>query len=405
MDQQFHYYATLVAGIMAGMPLNDARELAYYCYGTSQQFAHSEQTESWQFNDYSFKPIVTRKGQSELCYGPNNCALAFEVFPAMETSSKSERSASSKVTLCKVSESTSVYNMAQQNTQFAQTQCFYNPLTDVDWQGGGDLKHHFKQRLAHRATQQTQSLKTQYDLQTQLVQSKIFDLEATPEHGDALSLLKPLENSKFIHKSINDVIYKQRYQDLVRSAPLALLGCRLFVLQQSWSAPHSTQSLLHAWLNTWLAIYSFKHSRPITQKEPWALFSSQAGHCQFFSQLEQNLDKLNRKGNGETVWLALITDACSYQQQSTNFDKSPWLLLYGLALRSEYLLGQAQSLAGGDKEFVIYNLNGFKQSQFYQLNVAAHYHCDWLARQLASKGLSAFNTQQSLGNLELWREK
>lgn len=405
MDQQFHYYATLVAGIMAGMPLNDARELAYYCYGTSQQFANSEQTESWQFNDYSFKPIVTRKGQSELRYGPNNCALAFEEFPAMETSSNSEYSASSKVTVCKVGSSTSVNNMAQHNTQFAQTQCFYNPLTDVDWQGGGDLKHHFKQRLAHRASQQTQSLKTQYELQAQQVQSKIFDSEAISEPDDALSLLKPLENSKFIHKAINDVIYKQRYHDQVRSAPLALLGCRLFVLQQSWSAPHSTQSLLHAWLNTWLAIYSFKQNRPMPQTAPWELFSSQPGSGQFYEKLEQCLEELNRKRYGEAVWLALITEACSSQQQSTNFDKLPLLLLYGLALRPAYLLDQAQNLAGGDKEFVIHNLNGFKQSQFYQLNLAAHYHCDWLARQLACKGLSAFNTQQSLGNLSLWREK
>ncbi len=403
MDQQFHYYATLVAGIMAGMPLNDARELAYYCYGTSQQFANSEQTESWQFNDYSFKPIVTRKGQSELRYGPNNCALAFEEFPAMETSLKSECSASSKVTLCKVGSSTSVSNLALHNTQFAQTQCFYNPLTDVDWQGGGDLKHHFKQRLAHRASQQTQSLKTQYELQAQQVQSKIFDSEAISEPDDALSLLKSRENSKFIHKAINDVIYKQRYHDLMRSAPLALLGCRLFVLQQSWSAPHTTQSLLHAWLNTWLAIYSFKQNRPMPQTAPWGLFSSQPGSCQFFKKLEQRLEELNRKQSGEPVWLTLITEAISYKQQSTSLDKSPWLLLYGLALRPSYLLDQAQNLAGSDKEFVIHNLNGFKQSQFYQLNLAAHYHCDWLARQLASKGLSAFNTQQSLGNLELWR--
>jgi hypothetical protein len=405
MDQQFHYYATLVAGIMAGMPLNDARELAYYCYGTSQQFAHSEQTESWQFNDYSFKPIVTRKGQSELRYGPNNCALAFEEFPAMETSVASERSVSSKVTSCKVSASTSVGNIALQNTQFAQTQCFYNPLTDVDWQGGGDLKHHFKQRLAHRATQKTQSLKTQYDLRAQKVQSKIFDSEAISEPDDVLSLLKPHENSKFIHKAINDVIYKQRYHDLVSSAPLALLGCRLFILQQSRSTPLTTQSLLHTWLNTWLAIYSFKQSRPMPQTAPWALFSSQPGSCQFFEKLEQSFKKLNRKQHGEAVWLTLITAACSSQQQSTNFDKSPLLLFYGLALRAEYLLEQAQNLADGDKEFVIHNLNGFKQSQFYQLNVAAHYHCDWLARQLASKGLNAFNTQQSLGNLALWREK
>ncbi|TMO57295.1 hypothetical protein [Pseudoalteromonas phenolica] len=405
MDQQFHYYATLVAGIMAGVPLNDAKELAYYCYGTSQQFAHCKQTESWQFNGYSFKPIVTRKGQSELRYGPNNCALAFEVFPGMEASSKSACSTSSKVTMCKVSASTSVNNIAQHNTQFAQTQCFYNPLTDVDWQGGGDLKHHFKQRLAHRATQKIQRLKTQYDVKAQLVQSEILDSESISELDDTLSLLKPLENSKFIHKAINDVIYKQRYHDLVRSAPLALLGCRLFVLQQSWSAPHSTQSLLHAWLSTWLAIYSFKQNRPMPQTAPWGVFSSQQGSYQFFKNLEQRLEELNRKQNSEPVWLTLITEACSFQQLSANFDESSWLLLYGLALRPEYLLGQAQSLAGGDKEFVIRDLNGFKQSQFYQLNMAAHYHCDWLARQLASKGLNAFNTQQSLGNLTLWREK
>lgn len=403
MDQQFHYYATLVAGIMAGMPLNDARELAYYCYGTSQQFAHSKQTESWQFNDYSFKPIVTRKGQSELRYGPNNCALAFEAFPAMETSVASERSASGKVILCKVDSNTSANNIALQNLQFAQTQCFYNPLTDVDWQGGGDLKHHFKQRLAHRATLQTQSLKTHYDSQAQQIQSKVFDSEMNSEPDDALSLLKPRENSKFIHKAINDVIYKQRYHDLVRSAPLALLGCRLFVLQQSWSAPHTTQSLLHAWLSTWLAIYSFKQNRPMPQTEPWALFSSQTGNCQFFNKLEQSLEKLSRKRHGEAIWLTLITAACSSAQQSTIPHESSWLLFYGLALRPEYLLEQAQSLADVDKEFVIQDLNGFKQSQFYQLNVAAHYHCDWLARQLASKGLSAFNTQQSLGNLDLWR--
>jgi hypothetical protein len=141
------------------------------------------------------------------------------------------------------------------------------------------------------------------------------------------------------------------------------------------------------------------------QTAPWALFSSQPGSCPFFKKLEQSFKKLNRKQHGEAVWLTLITAACSSQQQSTNFDKSPLLLFYGLALRAEYLLEQAQNLADGDKEFVIHNLNGFKQSQFYQLNVAAHYHCDWLARQLASKGLNAFNTQQSLGNLALWREK
>ena len=397
MDQQFHYYATLIAGIMAGMPSNDAKELAYYCYGTSQQFAHKKNTKTWHFDEYVFKPIVTRKGHSNLPYGPNNCALAFELFPAMEAtmteqgSAISEHSSSSKVTLCKLDSSTSVDNIALQNTQFAQTQCFYNPLTDVDWQGGGDLKYHFKQRLAYRAMQQTQS--------------KVFESEVTSEPSDRLALLKPLENSRFIQKAINDVIYKQRYHDLVRSAPLALLGCRLFALQQSWSAPYTTQLLLHTWLSTWLTIYSFNQKRPMPQIEPWALFSSQKGNCQFFSQLKQSLDKLSRKRYGEPVWLELITAARSYRQQSTNYEKSPRVLLYGLALRPEYLLDQAHSFAGDDREFVIQDLNGFKQSQFYQLNLAVHYHCDWLARQLASKGLSAFNTQQSLGNLELWREK
>lgn len=42
MVQQFHYYATLTAGIMAGMLSNGAKELAYYCYETSQQFAHKK---------------------------------------------------------------------------------------------------------------------------------------------------------------------------------------------------------------------------------------------------------------------------------------------------------------------------------------------------------------------------
>lgn len=80
-----------------------------------------------------------------------------EASMAEQDSAIRKHSSPSKVTLCKLDSSTSADNISLQNTQFAQTQCFYNPLTDVDWQGGRDLKHHFKQRLAHRAMQQTQS--------------------------------------------------------------------------------------------------------------------------------------------------------------------------------------------------------------------------------------------------------
>ena len=399
MDQHFHYYGTFIAGVMAGLPIHDAKKLAYYCYGISNQFVDTQQTQSWHFGRYTFNPIISRICATEQTLGLNNCALAFERFPAMNKQFDKwviDDNSSMPVVKNNLKTDTLVCNRAGKTTQI---QCYYNPLTDVDWQGGGDFRFHFKQRLTQMSNQKVTQ---QNRLKRFNNHSEIPGLNHTKacyEEPDKLNLLVPKPNSHFIHKAINDVIYKRHYNEFEYSELLALLGCRLFVSQYSW-ASHSYQGLVNAWLCSWQAIKCFMTQTPIS--DFYHQFNDTPQGERFLRSLKQTLSMPTGVNQNESIWLSLIEKGLERGALSKlNLDYD--MLFYGIMLREQYLLMQAQSLSGSDKAFEISDPNRFKQCMLYKLNKAAQYHCDWLARQLAKEGLSAFNTQQSIGNLELWR--
>ncbi|OCQ19099.1 hypothetical protein A7985_21890 [Pseudoalteromonas luteoviolacea] len=413
MDPLFHYYGTYLAALTVGMQAQCAQELAYYTHCATRQTT-SNMPRALFYKDYRFTPIVTADAQSEL--GEHYCNLAFQSLPAFnDAESRSENVARkprmSDSVIHEVGDSTQLmkYHKPTVVCQGSNiTRCYYNPLTDIDWQHGGEFKRHFSERLHKKAFQfepvvplqseQVDAQRAAKHPECQVEHVNLSQVRISQEPTIQIAKLNCISDSAFARKMLNDVIYKRHYDAHIKRISLPLFGCRLYVYQNTWrglEAPVEAQ--VSAFRATCYALQSWLNKVPLKHAGNWPVGNLPDAVAKAITQVESLLyshqygEHRHRYGDD---WARLVAQYVPNEQAAS---------VYGVALRQDHLYEQALIAGKVNHLKLIGDLTEFKRSAWFLFNKAAEYHCDWLARQFCHHELSAFNTRQTLGNLDMWR--
>ena len=419
VDTLFYYYATYLAARLAGMKQQDSQQLAYYCQTMSELQSGSPVLRPWHYQDYKFTPCVTGQSDTQAQeghegrFGSFHCELAFQHLPTLQETHVKPVSASPAVTKVEP-----IAESAPGPESDKVTCHYYNPLTDIDWQHGGQFRPGFSQKLAnkHHEVKPPESESSPYfdwregkiELEEGICSTASKPLEDEEAHQPD-TRLNCVANSDFARTMLNDGIYKARYQSTVKGMELALLGCRLYAYQNTWQHELATEMspeeravrLLDAYYWTQYAIECYLQGKPMDSER------SLAGHDkpELNYGLEQSLKALflfsGESLEGEYMWLRRMPALLANYGQGPSPIFVNWR--EGLRYRPNHLLEQAMLASGTGGQRQIKLLQGFKASQFFKLNKAAEYHADWLARHLSHKGLTAYATTQSLGHQDMWR--
>ncbi|ESP91303.1 hypothetical protein [Pseudoalteromonas luteoviolacea] len=396
MDPTFHYYGTFLAALTMGLPAQQAQSLAYFTHAASRQ-TRQEISAPLYYQGYRFTPVLTADDESRL--GRYCCNLAFQSLPA----------------LLEMTEDADKRDIATQpqyhNTDLMVlkkpklvcqngliTRCYYNPLTDIDWQQGGEFKRHFSQRLAKKANLYAPQVAAHPDPQAQQ------DQETPNEHsGDKWNVptrLNSAVDSALARKMLNDVIYKSHYDSQIKGFLLPLFGCRLHVYQNTWQGSRDRSlAYIAAFRASCYAIHCWYKRIPLKHIGNWHDSHLPAYVVRAIRQVAMLLQKPKlHSGNIdiEQSWARLVA-------QNIPEDELHSVFLHGISLRETHLLDLALAAGAVSERGWIHDITGFKQSEWFKFNKAAAYHCDWLSRQLCQHELSAFNTGQSIGNHDMWR--
>jgi hypothetical protein len=327
-------------------------------------------------------PIVTGCGDFAEGWGEHQCQLAFHRLPALERSKPVDRE---NMQGRKFVNGTAVQRQqcAGQSFKYA-----YHPLTDIDWQGGGHFKPSFSRKVARQEMEQPN-------------RSCYESVEGIDER------LSCVANSRFARNMLNDTIYHSRYCDHLKRIDVALLGCRLFVYQNTFlyctkpTQQQKTERLIQAFYWTLYVIESFIKGKTIKDKLHlhWRpMFGDNA-------LLEKTLRSLYGFNGDvletEFMWLHQLPGLLGYFGLDQHGRMDSWWCGF------RYLPGQLCERAlldcGAGLSRRIQMLDGFKRSGFFKLNKAAEYHTQWLAQQLCQHGIEGYDTTQSIGDSELWQ--
>lgn len=418
MDMHFYYYATCLAARLAGMKPAECQQLAYYCQTMSETTALMP----WQYRNYQFRPCLMGAGKEDLesrgddSWVVSSYELAFTRLPALQSAkeavvfSRKEPSLKSKAPV--------------DNYPFISKQVtrhYYNPLTDVDWQQGGQFKSAFSHKLASR------HVKKQNRMAAVKENSNAFDdclqMPSSSKASDTVlnmdnhtsyldSRLNCTANSQFSRDMLNDTICKSRYRSPVIGIDLALLGCRLFVYQNTWKtaeisrlddgyAEDRVNILLDAFYWTVYVIECFLQHKKVENKRQWQQSVALDRNYVLTKQLKALFAMNGTSLQIEYMWLSqfsqLFTDRGTDWPAFTNWRE-------GLRYRPDHLLEQAMLAADADDRRKINDLQSFKSSYFYKLNKAGKYHADWLAGHLNSNGLTSYATVQRQAKQNMWQQ-
>ncbi|KZN53550.1 hypothetical protein N474_21050 [Pseudoalteromonas luteoviolacea CPMOR-2] len=405
MDPYFHYYGTYLAALTMGVQPHAAQELAYYTYCAADQTAGNVPSPLF-YEDYRFNPVLTADGQSEL--GKYCCNLAFQSLPAFcdAGTDETEVAVARPMPLSKQQLNSHKPKVVCQGNKV--TRCYYNPLTDIDWQHGGEFKRHFSERLQKKAyfhsAELSHAMTGENDSEFKTAENKgdesamLFSPSTPDEPLELPTQLLCSVDSAFARKMLNDVIYKSHYDNQTKGISWPLFGCRLYVYQNTWQGEGDiAQAHISAFIATCYAIQSWVKRIPLKHCGYWVQGMMPSSVRQAVAQLECLLYSHHGyedyRGIGDD-WARLIA-------QHLPHGEAPHL--YGIALRPAHLYEQALISGAVRSGEYITDLTGFKRSAWFKYNKAAEYHCDWLARQFCHYELSAFNTRQTLGNLDMWR--
>lgn len=388
MDKLFYYYTTWLAARLAGMTPDDAQRLAYYCQTMSEQEVGGEAVLPWSYQGMKFNPCVTGSPVVDDDLGIYNSELAFRCLPTFVTP-KASIVPSSPLSVPVVQ----------------QSHHAYNPLTDIDWKGGGKIKPSFGQKVAAKLERFRPKKKGYKPVLTPL---DICD-ELPPQQINGLDArLDCQANSVFARMMLNNSLDNAKRCDEIKGIELPLLGCRLFTWQNTWhhskikplqaSGDYQAQGtiLLEAFYWTVYAIQSYLRAKPIQDKlhlswqkpgtDPAVLESTLLGLFSFKG------DVLER----EFMWLNRLPGLMACYGLSQKQPKLSWW--QGFRCLPGHLLEQAMinSAAGLSRDIKL--LDGFKASEFFKLNKAAEYHTHWLNAQLKERSLGFYSTAQNCGD-------
>ena len=388
MDTYFHYYATYLAARLAGMKLPECQQLAYYCQTMSEMKAGTNTLTPWQYQHYKFTPCMTREDESApMSIDISPSELAYLRLPAFIDTQSTIASCGRGIT--KANPVPSEKSITQ-----AAIRHYYNPLTDIDWKQGGRFKAAFSKKMVEKSNPFNQP-----------IQEATFVIHPSAlliEKQRIDSKLNSVPNSAFSRIMLNDSLYRSHYHCSAEGMPLALLGCRLFVYQNTWNI-HDINELKEN---------DEKIAPRLLQAFHWTVY---AISCYLQNEVMEEHIKQPVLSESLTNMLntLLIMNGCSLQKEygwlssfATLFIEhghfSPVNWQEGLRYRSEYLLEQAMLAAETDHGRQINNLQGFKNSDFYKLNKAAQYHAQWLTGHLNSHGLEGDAEAQWQAAQNMW---
>ncbi len=431
MDKHFHYYGTYLAARLGGMTQYNAQKLAGYCYEMTQLDIGSEAVLPWHYQGKKFTPCVTGSGVAKDDLGVYHSELAFRCFPAFEAP---EPVVVSRDIIDTRLTSTGVSDNAVESMQ--PIQHAYNPLTDIDWKDGGKMKPSFGQKLAAKierlvrqpaAQPTTQAHVQRLDGWSEPVLDDVVegevegmveiegDLGAEPQSYEQITeldaRLKCQANSPFARQMINDSLNKARYDNKTSPIEMALLGCRLFVYQNTWGnackqnqttnaspdmADLRARKLVEAFYWTLYTIQSYVRGKSVRNK----LHLSWQKQGTNPALLDNTLYRLfSFKGDPlerEFMWLNQLPGLLGHYGLSQKSVASNWWA--GFRCRPDHLLEQAMLCSGAGLSRDIQIIESFRQSDFFKLNKACEYHANWLYLQLKQRKLAFYSTAQSCGN-------
>ena len=350
---------------------------------------------------------------------------------------------------------------ARQSLSHGITSRHYNPLTDIDWQRGGNFKQGFSQKLASKHQASLKGSQPNYQVNDGIAELSTFDrktidnekssqltehegndlfgtdvteidvpgIEATDvdvididevffnaaspqslySNSNGNSNYEPLlvcvANSAFSREMLNDIIFKSRYRSEVKDIELPLLACRLFVYQQTWrhnlENSNKAKQLKDAFYWTLYAIECFLCATPLKNKRHWFAEPSLEHTAKVDEQLSELFSFSGEPFEQEAHWLTYLPRLLACQQQGLPVTADNWQ--QGLRYRKNHLLEQAMLAAKTARSREIKDLTGFKKSDFFKLNKAAEYHANWLTCQLKHKQVFNIDTSQSLGSTAVWQ--
>ena len=401
MDTLFHYYGSYLAARLAGMEQDTAQRLAYYCYGMFEQKAGSDTLRDWYVagvddGDRAFSPCVVMSNDDSQ-YGMYNCKLAFTHLPCM---SFAFDGADGAAELDFYQGQTVTNAVAAEQHEQAASRFAYNPLTDIDWRGKGEVKPSFGRKIADKLSRLRRH--SSYHV------SSISSGSSSAKHYFDPRLVS-VPNSVFSRQMLNDAIEKKYKPGGVD--PLALFACRLFVYQQTWMnaafnsnssssdqnsssvQKHSDKVQVYLSMFYWTAyaIQSFMAGKSIGDKLRIRLLSDGSKVELLNSLLRSIFVFEGNKLEKEYFYLSRLACILSYGEVKHQPALDNWY--QGLRFRPQFLMEKALIASGGCHRQIQF-LSAFKQTEFYQLNKAAETHTIWLDEQLQAAGLGELSTAQ-----------
>jgi hypothetical protein len=246
--------------------------------------------------------------------------------------------------------------------------------------------------------------------------------QVTVEDSSATAMDARLQcqpNSNFARAMLNDLFDQPSQNSQIQGIELPLLGCRLFVYQNTWFADDNHLSMDHLPMDSHLgkeghhlSVDSHFRAKKWTEAFYWTLYAIE---CFLRGKTMQNKLRLRWKQNvidplmlentlhslfsfngdileREFLWLERLNGLLAHYGLHQSVNMTPWW--HSFRYRPQYLLEQAMLLSGAGLSRQIWNLNGFINSDFYKLNSAAQYHANWLDKQLKQKKLGIYSTVQ-----------
>lgn len=316
-------------------------------------------------------------------FGVHNCKLAFSQLPCMTFGSG--RVGAGENLDFRAGQTLSNEAVAQQSAQLA-SRFAYNPLTDINWQSGGEVKPSFGRKIAAKLERLHRQASAQID-------------PAKPREDYFDPRLRCVANSEFARKMLNHATEKKNHSDGVDS--LALFACRLFVYQQTWmNSLHEgqvkdgdrVQVYLTMFYWTAYAIQCFMVNKPLADKLHIRLLSDGA-KIELLNSVLRSIFIFD--GNPlEKEYFYLSRLACILSYGEVKHQPLPDAWYQGFRYRPAWLIEKAIIASGGGHSRHIQFISAFKQTEFYHLNKAAQHHCMWLDEQLELAGFVELSTTQ-----------
>ncbi|MCJ8273160.1 MAG: hypothetical protein MJK04_27635, partial [Psychrosphaera sp.] len=414
-----------LAARLGGMTQHNAQKLAGYCHGMTQMNIGSGAVSPWYYQGKKFTPCVTGSSVANDDLGVYHSELAFRCLPAFEAP---EPAVVSRDIVDTRHASTRANAGASGGVEAAMqpAQHAYNPLTDIDWKDGGKMKPSFGQKLAaklERLVRQPSLRDNVHGAVQGAVKGVVNDAgqrrddwsepsaNLDPDAHQQITGLDPRlkcqANSPFARQMMNDSLNKTHYDNKTSGIEMALLGCRLFVYQNTWgngdkkagiNPPPTVRArkLVEAFYWTLYTIESFMRGKTLRDK----LHLSWQKHATNPALLDNTLYRLlSFKGDTlerEFMWLNQLPGLLGHYGLSQKSVPDNWW--EGFRCRPDHLLEQAMIASGAGLGRDIQIIESFRQSDFFKLNKACEYHANWLYLQLKQRKLAFYSTAQQCGD-------